>query len=82
MKLSESQLIDLLGGSGKVARLCDVTPASVTHWRTRGIPKGHLVLIAARLEKESHGLITRQDMFPGTFLDIWPELAKGNLVGV
>ena len=76
MKLSESQIIDLLGGSGKVARMCNVTPASVTHWRTRGIPVGHLILIASRLEKESHGLITRQDMFPGTFLEIWPELAK------
>jgi hypothetical protein len=82
MKLSDTQLIDLLGGSGKVAKLCKVSPASVTHWKTRGIPMGHLVIIAARLEKESYGLITRQDMFPGTFLEIWPELSKENLVSV
>jgi hypothetical protein len=76
MKLSDAQLIDLLGGSGRVAKLCNVTMPSVTHWRSRGIPHGQLLFLAATLEKESHGLIRRQDLFPKNFWLIWPELME------
>ena len=76
MKLSDAQLIDLLGGSGRVAKLCNVSPPSVTHWRTRGIPHGQLLFLAATLEKESHGLITRKDLFPDNYFLVWPELAN------
>jgi hypothetical protein len=74
MKLSDAQLIDLLGGSGRVAKLCNVTMPSVTHWRTRSIPHGQLLFLAATLEKESHGLITRKDLFPNNWHLVWPEL--------
>ena len=76
MKLSDAQLIDLLGGSGRVAKLCNVTMPSVTHWRSRGIPHGQLLFLAATLEKESHGLITRKDLFPESYFLVWPELAN------
>ena len=76
MKLSDAQLIDLLGGSGRVAKLCNVTMPSVTHWRSRGIPHGQLLFLAATLEKESHGLITRKDLFPESYFIVWPELAN------
>ena len=76
MKLSDAQLIDLLGGSGRVAKLCNVTIPSVTHWRSRGIPHGQLLFLAATLEKESHGLITRKDLFPESYFLVWPELAN------
>jgi hypothetical protein len=76
MKLSDAQLIDLLGGSGRVAKLCNVTMPSVTHWRTRSIPHGQLLFLAATLEKESHGLITRKDLFPTNWHLVWPELAN------
>ncbi len=76
MKLSDAQLIDLIGGSGRVAKLCNVTMPSVTHWRSRGIPHGQLLFLAATLEKESHGLITRKDLFPESYFLVWPELAN------
>jgi hypothetical protein len=33
-----------------------------------------MVMLAATLEKESHGLITRKALFPKTYKFIWPEL--------
>jgi DNA-binding transcriptional regulator YdaS (Cro superfamily) len=82
LKITESTMIDLLGGTNKVARLCQVASTAVTQWRKNGIPRGKLLLLAARIEKESHGLVTRQDMFPGTWHLIWPELLKSNAFGL
>jgi hypothetical protein len=36
------------------------------------------MLLGARIEKESHGLVTRQDLFPKNFYLIWPELSPKN----
>lgn len=82
LKITESTMIDLLGGTNKVARLCQVASTAVTQWRKNGIPRGKLLLLAARIEKESHGLVTRQDMFPGTWHLVWPELLKSNAFGL
>jgi DNA-binding transcriptional regulator YdaS (Cro superfamily) len=82
LKITESTMIDLLGGTNKVARMCQVASTAVTQWRKNGIPHGKLLLLAARIEKESHGLVTRQDMFPGTWHFIWPELLKRNTFGL
>lgn len=82
LKITESTMIDLLGGTNKVARLCQVASTAVTQWRKNGIPRGKLILLAARIEKESHGLVTRQDMFPGTWHLVWPELLKSNAFGL
>lgn len=35
----DAALIDALGGTTKVAELCDVKPPSVSEWKWRGIPK-------------------------------------------
>ena len=72
--LSHSQLIDLLGGTKVVAKLTKVSPAAVTHWRTKDMPEGQLIRLAAELEKQSHGLISRKSLFPHTYKFIWPEL--------
>ena len=82
LKISESAIIDLMGGTNKVARLCKVASSNVSTWRKDGIPRQHLLFLAARIEKESHGLVTRQDMFPGTWHFIWPELLKRNTFGL
>ena len=34
-----SEIIDALGGTTEVARLCDIKPPSVSDWRKNGIPK-------------------------------------------
>lgn len=38
--MSDSELIDKAGGTTAVARICGVTPAVVTNWKSRGIPTG------------------------------------------
>ena len=35
---SDSEIIDRLGGTAEVARLCRVRPPSVSEWRRFGIP--------------------------------------------
>jgi DNA-binding transcriptional regulator YdaS (Cro superfamily) len=81
LKLTDSAIIDLLGGTAKVARMCKVDPAAVSNWRIRGIPGDKFMLLGARIETESHGLVSRQDLFPNNFWLIWPELLKNNAFG-
>jgi DNA-binding transcriptional regulator YdaS (Cro superfamily) len=78
LKLTENAILDLLGGTAKVSRMCKCDPATVSTWRIRGIPHGQLLFLAARIEKESHGLVTRQDLFPTNWYLIWPELLPKN----
>ena len=74
INFTDDQIISLLGGTKEVARMCSVAPPAVTQWRTRGIPHGQLLFLAATLEKQSHGLVTRKEMFPSSWHLIWPEL--------
>jgi DNA-binding transcriptional regulator YdaS (Cro superfamily) len=74
MNFSDDQIIALLGGTKAVAELCGVAPPAVTQWRSRGIPHGQLLFLAAKLEKQSHGLVTRKEMFPNSWWFVWPEL--------
>ena len=83
LKLSDSAIIDLLGGTGKVADMCDVSPAAVSAWKHRGIPADKYMILGARIEKESHGLVSRKDLFPNNFWILWPEmLPKNNSFGL
>lgn len=40
-------IIDRLGGTSEVARLCEIEPPSVSDWRKYGIPKGRLLYLKA-----------------------------------
>ena len=75
MNFTDDQIIALLGGTKVVAKMCNVAPPAVTQWRTRGIPHGQMLFLAATLEKQSHGLVTRKDLFPNNWWIVWPELA-------
>ena len=81
LKLTDSAIIDLLGGTAKVAKMCKIDNAAVSNWRVRGIPADKYMFLGARIEQESHGLVTRQDLFPTNFWLIWPELLKNNTFG-
>ena len=75
LKLEPHQIIQLLGGVKKVAMKTNVTVQAVYQWRNDNeIPFDKLMMLAALIEKESHGLLTRQEMFPQTWHWIWPEL--------
>lgn len=39
------EIIDALGGTSEVARLCEVQPPSVSEWRKLGIPKARLAFL-------------------------------------
>ena len=82
LKLTDSAIIDLLGGTGRVATMCKVDSAAVSAWRIRGIPADRFMFLGARIEKESNGLVSRQDLFPENFWLIWPELLKNNAFGI
>ncbi|MBI2798947.1 MAG: Rha family transcriptional regulator [Gammaproteobacteria bacterium] len=36
--MTDSELIDKLGGTAELSRLCKVKPSSVSEWRKTGIP--------------------------------------------
>ena len=78
--MTDAQMIDRLGKPAKVAKLCGVTVQAVCQWRNNNaIPAAPLMLIAATIERESHGLVSRKDLFPKTWQIIWPELQAINL---
>lgn len=54
-----SQVIDRMGGSTEVARLCRIKPQAVSQWRRYGIPQA----------REDFLRLVR----PGAFVDVRPE---------
>lgn len=58
-----SEIVDRLGGTAAVAKMCDVRQASVSEWRKRGIP----VTRCLALEAACGGAVTRYEMRPDVF---------------
>jgi len=73
---TDEQIIGLLGGTKKVSLLCNKTHSAVIQWQTRGIPHAQICFLAAEIERQSHGLVKRKDLFPNSWHIIWPELEK------
>jgi DNA-binding transcriptional regulator YdaS (Cro superfamily) len=73
-KTSTRAMIALLGGPTKVANLVGVSVPAVSMWQNGIIPYDKLVILAATLEKQSHGLWSRKQLFPLSYKMIWPEL--------
>jgi DNA-binding transcriptional regulator YdaS (Cro superfamily) len=72
--MNSTVMIKLLGGPTKVSKLVGTSVAAVSMWQNGDIPHDKLLILAARLEKESHGLVSRKSLFPQTYKLIWPEL--------
>ena len=53
--MTPSEIIDALGGTFEVARLCEVRPPSVSEWRHKGIPRARLMFLR----------LARPDVFVG-----------------
>jgi hypothetical protein len=73
-KISSTALIKLLGGPTRISKLVGTSVAAVSMWQNGDIPYDKLVILAATLEKESHGLVNRKSLFPKNYKLIWPEL--------
>lgn len=43
--MNPSVIIDALGGTHRVAELCEVRPPSVSEWRRRGIPRARMMFL-------------------------------------
>jgi len=52
--MDPNKIIDALGGSLEVSRLCEVTVGAVSQWRTGGIPRARLMFLR----------LLRPDLFP------------------
>lgn len=72
--MNATAIIKLLGGPTRISKLVGTSVAAVSMWQNSNIPQDKLMFLAATLEKESHGLVTRKDLFPETYKLIWPEL--------
>ena len=40
--MSPEKIIDRIGGTSRVAEMCEVTKSAVSQWRRNGIPLGHM----------------------------------------
>jgi DNA-binding transcriptional regulator YdaS (Cro superfamily) len=62
------------GRKAALAKFLDVPPGDVTRWLKgqRPIPDKY----GAGIERFTGGLVTRQELFPDEWRDIWPELAR------
>ena len=71
-----ARAIDLSDGPAALARKLRVTTQAVCFWRDgkRKFPEA----LGARLEGITGGSVTRRDLWPDTYLDIWPELGSGS----
>jgi DNA-binding transcriptional regulator YdaS (Cro superfamily) len=72
--MNASELIDTLGGTTAVAKLLNVKPPSVHAWRTGGIPDDKLIRLAPAIERATEGKVSRRDLRPDDWAEIWPEL--------
>ena len=52
--MTDTELIDALGGTYRVAEVCDVTPSAVSQWRDEGIPNARRLFLSVRYP----GLVT------------------------
>ena len=74
--MTHSEIIDTLGGTTKVSKLCLVSPPAVAMWRKTGIPADRMIFLAAQLEKATEGKISRKMLFPDSWSEVWPELTQ------
>jgi DNA-binding transcriptional regulator YdaS (Cro superfamily) len=72
--MENSEIIEILGGTSKVSRLCGVSPAAVCQWRKNGIPEDRLILLATQLEMLTGGKFNRKERFPSKWQMIWGNL--------
>mgnify|MGYP002132474518 CR=1 FL=1 len=63
-----------VGGISKLAAALNESVATVSNWRARGIP----VPRCAEVERVSGGTVTRRQMRPNDWQQIWPELASAS----
>lgn len=69
-----NDVIEYFGSATKTAEALDVTVQAVCFWRDG--ERKISAEIAARSEKVTNKHVTRKDLFPDNWIEIWPELAN------
>ncbi|QRI92423.1 helix-turn-helix domain-containing protein [Delftia lacustris] len=72
--LAVQAVVDLVGSQAALARALQVSAPTVNQWikRRRPVPKA----LSPRIEALSCGVVSRRDLRPNDWQDIWPELAQ------
>ena len=66
--------IAYVGGAGKLAAAIGVGQSAISNWRARGtVPDA---LMCSAIERVTNGTVTRRDLRPDDWQEIWPELAS------
>lgn len=70
-----ARAIEAAGGPAKVARLLGVTTQAVCFWRDgrREVPERY----GAAIESACGATVTRRELWPDTWHQVWPELVAG-----
>lgn len=68
------QAITLLGGVSKLAAALGVAQPVVSNWRARGTKPDPAHCVG--IERATQGAVSRRDLRPNDWQDIWPELAQ------
>ncbi|WP_186084872.1 transcriptional regulator [Burkholderia gladioli] len=66
----------IVGSATRLANSLGVTKAAVSQWKRLGVPIHHCVAI----ERATDGAVTRRDLRPDDWQDIWPELVEPKAV--
>ncbi len=77
--MTDSDLIDALGGLTAVAHLLKIKTPSVSGWK-KGIPENRRIRLA--VIAEDRGIATRKELFPDCYADIWIELRSASCARV
>lgn len=72
--MTDSQIIDILGGVSAVAKRLKISAPAVCSWRKFGIPTDKKMFLAAEIEKFTENKLCRKKLFPDDWKMIWPEL--------
>lgn len=62
------------GGVGKLAAAIGVSQPVVSNWRARGTTPDAALCVA--IERATSGAVTRRELRPDDWADIWPELVE------
>lgn len=62
--MNPSEIIDALGGTFRVAELCEVQPPSVSDWRKNGIPRARMMFLRLARPEVFEGLEAKQSLEP------------------
>lgn len=67
-----AKAVALMGGAVQAAKkLCVSNYQTIQSWATKGVP----VAYSATVERLIEGRVTRRELYPLDWQDIWPELA-------